>query len=233
MLKAIPNAHINYRGLKIDFIEGGYHCRIPVDAVAIDADGAPDAYGPPRFEGDLDGTGTDTLKHAGYPDNQHNPIPDDWHDILVADEHDRPIVNRDGFYISKTSLQDNTVDDREPGKFVDASCVSYIVMPRFWIDHLGVRLGDLCLLWHSRLNIRTVAIVADTCPVSEPLGEMSIAAATNIGGQNVSPITGVDLPKNGTVHCVIFKDSRPKLVWPITDDFVQSFHDLLEARLSG
>lgn len=227
------DAKIIYRGLTVDFIEGGYFCRIPVEAVAIDADGAPDAYGPPRFEGDLDGSGTDTLKHAGYPDNSHNHIPDDWRDILVADEGDRPVVNGDGFFISKTSLHDETVDDLVPGKFVDASRVSYIVMPKFWIDHLNVRLGDLCLLWHARLKIRAVAIVADTCPVDEPLGEMSIAAARKIGGRNVSPLTGVELPNNGTVHCYIFKDSRPELVWPITDEFVQSYRGALEERLAA
>ena len=95
----------------------------PVDAIAIDADGAPDAYGPPKVDGDLDGSGTDSLKHAGYPDNQHNSIPDDWRDILVADKHDRPVVNAKGYFISKTSLQNETVDDLEPGKFVDASRV--------------------------------------------------------------------------------------------------------------
>jgi hypothetical protein len=233
MFKASHDARIIYRGLAVDFFDGGYFCQIPVDAIAIDADGAPDAYGPPRFAGDLDGSGADTLKHAGYPTNLHDPIPDDWHDILVADEHDRPLVKDDGFFISKTSLQNPLVDDHKPGKFVDASRVSYIVMPRFWIDHLGVRLGDLCLLWHARLKIRTVAIIADTCPVDEPLGEMSIAAARNIGGENVSPLTGLDLPPDGTVHCYIFKDSKPELVWPMTDAFVQSFQEALEARLQA
>ncbi|MGY2733421.1 hypothetical protein [Sphingomonas sp. UYP23] len=230
---AAHNARIIYCGLTVDFIDEGYFCRIPIKDVAIDADGAPDAYGPPRFEGDLDGCGTDTLNHAGYPDNKHNSIPDDWRDILVSDAQDRPALGKGGFFISKTSLQDETVGDRVPGKFVDASRVSYIVMPRFWIDHLGVKLGDLCLLWHARLKIRTVAIVADTCPVDEPLGEMSIAAARNIGGRNVSPITGVDLPGNGRVLCCIFKNSRPDLVWPITDAFVQSFRGVLEARLAA
>ncbi|MGY2733886.1 hypothetical protein [Sphingomonas sp. UYP23] len=232
-MRSPVQAHIVYRGLRVDFIDGGYFCRIPVEAVAIDADGAPDAYGPPRFDGDLHGCGTDSLTHAGYPDNKHNSIPDDWRDILVADGKDRPFVTEDGYHISKTSLQDEAVDDRSPGKFVDASRVSYIVMPSFWIERLGVELGDLCLLWHSRLKIRTVAIVADTCPVEEPLGEMSIAAARNIGGRNVSPITGVELPGNGTVHCYIFKKSRPAFVWPITDQFVQSFRSDLEARLGA
>jgi hypothetical protein len=218
----------------VDFIDGGYFCRIPIKEIAIDADGAPDAYGAPRFDGDHDGCGTDSLISAGYPTNEEDPIPDDWHDILVPDPADpeRPFLKDDGFYVSKTSLCDDSLEsDLAAGKFVDANRVSYMVMPQFWIDHLGVRLGDLCLLWHARLKMKTVAIVADTCPVDEPLGEISIAAAACMGGGNVSPLTGVDFPGNGHIHCYLFKNSRPKLIWPLTNEFVQSFRNELEALL--
>ncbi|MEO6218304.1 MAG: hypothetical protein ABIO86_19910 [Sphingomonas sp.] len=228
------HAKILYRNLAIDFIPGGYFCRIPVSDIAIDADGAPDAYGPARFEGDEHGCGTDSLINAGYPTNRKDPIPDDWRNILVPDRinREKPFITDDGFYISKTSLYDHSIrNDRATGKFVDANVVSYIVMPQFWIDHLGIQLGDLCLLWHARLKRKTVAIVADTCPVDERLGEISIAAAKYLGGKNVSPRTGVDLPANGTVHCYIFKNSRPTLIWPLTNAFVQSFRTELEALL--
>ena len=229
------HARIIYRDQSIDFIDRGYFLRIPVKDIAIDADGAPDAYGPPRFHGDLDGCGTDTLKNAAYPTAAYDPIrKDDWHDILVPDpDHpEQPYETADGFYLSKTSLCDESLEsDLAPGKFVDANLVPYVVMPQFWIDQLGVRLGDLCLLWHARLKLKTVAIVADICPDDEPLGEISIAAAHAIGGKNVSPRTGVDLPGNGDVHCYIFKRPRPKLVWPLTNDFVQSFRAELEARI--
>lgn len=228
-------ARIIYRDQTIEFIDGGYFLRIPVKDIAIDADGAPDAYGPPRFDGDLDGCGTDTLKNAAYPTNAYDPIrKDDWHEILVPDPDDpnHPYKKQDGFYISKTSLCDESLESElAPGKFVDANRVSYAVMPQFWIDHLGMGLGDLCLLWHARLKQRTVAIVADICPDDEPLGEISIAAAACLGGKNVSPLTGVDFPGNGEVHCYLFKQSRPKLAWPLTNEFVQSFRQRLEARI--
>lgn len=227
-------AKIVYRDVNVDFIDGGYFCRIPIADVAIDADGAPDAYGPPRFDGDRDGCGTDSLKHAGYPDNSEDPIPDYWPDVLAPDPDDplRPFLKDDGYFISKTSLFDDTLaSDLTPGKFVDANHVSYFVMPRFWIDHLGVQLGDLCLLWHSTLQMRAVAIVADLCPVDEPLGEMSIAAARQLGGRDFSPLTGVDFPEANSILCYIFKGSRPRLEWPLTNDFVQSFLPDLERRL--
>ena len=36
---------------------------------------------------------------------------------------------------------------------------------------------------------------------------------------------------NGDIHCYLFKNSRPKLVWPLTNAFVQSFRDELGKRL--
>ena len=227
-------AKLLYRNLNVDFVDCGYFCRIPIKDIAIDADGAPDAYGPAQFEGDHHGCGTDSLIHAGYPTNEKDPIPDDWRDVLVGDpdNSDFPFVKDDGFYLSKTSLCDDSIEtDVSAEKYVDANRVSYMVMPQFWLDHLGVQLGDLCLLWHARIKVRVVAIIADACPVEEPLGEISIAAAACLGGKNVSPRTGVDFPGNGTIHCYIFKKSRPELIWPLTNEFVQSFQKDLEARL--
>ena len=65
---------------------------------------------------------------------------------------------------------------------------------------------------------------ADICPIDEPLGEISLAAAVCLGGKSVSPRTGVDFPGNGDIHCCILKNSRraqlaispskPKVVGP-------------------
>ena len=221
---------ILYHGVAVSIFDQGYYCRIPAADVAIDADGAPDAYGPARNKRDKHGCGSDSLTSAGYPTSKDDIIDDDWRDILVQDLADptQPFVKSDGFYISRTSLCDDTATtEAKPGKYVDASTVSYIVMPQLWLDRFGMQLGDLCLLWHSRIKTKVVAIVADTCPVDEPLGEMSIAAARAIGGKNVSPRDGVKFPGAGAICCVMFMRSRPQLEWPITDAFVQSFRDQL------
>ena len=161
-------------------------------------------------------------------------IDDDWGDILVQDlaNPDQPFLKSDGFYISKTSLCDEAAtSDAVPGKYVDSSAVPYIVMPQLWLDRFGMQLGDLCLLWHSRLKTRVVAIVADTCPVDEPLGEISIAAAQAMGGKNVSPRDGAKFPRSGAICCVMFMNSRPQLQWPLDDAFVQSFEAELVTRM--
>jgi hypothetical protein len=77
-------------------------------------------------------------------------------------------------------------------------------MPTFWVEHLGVALGDLCLLWHARLDQKVAAIVANTCPTAEPLGGISIAAAKRLAGKNVSSRKGGEFPASGTIHCYIF-----------------------------
>lgn len=225
---------ILYHNVAVGIFDQGYYCRIPVADVAIDADGAPNAYGPAKSKRDKHGCGLDSLTSAGYPTSQDDVIDDDWRDILVQDlaDTDQPFLKRDGFYISKTSLcNDAATSDAVPGKYVDASTVSYLVMPQLWLDRFGMQLGDLCLLWHSRLKKRVVAIIADTCPVDEPIGEMSIAAASALGGKNVSPRDGVEFPGSGVICCVMFMKSRPQLEWPLTDAFVQSFKENLTARI--
>ena len=228
-------AAIVYHGVKVRFFEHGYACRIPIEHVAIDADGAPNAYGPRQSKKDKHGSGLDSLTAAGFPTAEHDPIDDNWRDILVQDlaNPEEPFLKEDGYYISKTSLCDpNATSDASPGKYVDAADVSYIVMPQLWLERLGMQLGDLCLLWHSRIRTKVVAIVADTCPIDEPLGEMSIAAAQALGGKNVSARDGVDFPA-GEICCVMFMSSRPEIVWPITGVFVQSFKDELVRRMGA
>lgn len=225
---------ILYHGVEVRFFEEGYFCRIPVDDIAIDADGAPNAYGPTCGPKDKHGCGLDSLTSAGYPNSDYNEIDDDWRDILVQDlaNPEKPFLKKDGFYISKTSLCDeNATSDAKPGKYVDASSVPYIVMPQLWLDRLGMQLGDLCLLWHSRIKTRVVTIVADTCPVDEPLGEISIAAAKALGGKNVSARNGADFPRSGALCCVMLQDSRPDIKWPITGEFVQSLMPRIVERM--
>jgi hypothetical protein len=227
---------ILYHGVKVRFFEHGYFCQIPLRHVAIDADGAPDAYGPRRSKRDKHGSGLDSLTAAGFPTSKDDPIDDDWRDVLVQDllNDEEPFLKKDGYYISKTSLCDeNAKSDASPEKFVDAAQVSYIVMPQLWLDRLGMRLGDLCLLWRSGAKTKVVAIVADSCPVDEPLGEISIAAAKSLGGRNASARDGVDFPDTDRLCCVMFMRSRPNIVWPITDAFVQSFKEELIERMGA
>src|SRR5262245_13969807 len=68
------------------------------ERMAIDADGAPNAYHP-------EDRGIDALANSGFPDR-------DWKSVLVIDPADpsKPFVQRDGdfagFFMAKTTLQD-------------------------------------------------------------------------------------------------------------------------------
>lgn len=218
------NLYVQYRSAKLHFMPDGYFCRITNGKVAIDADGAPNAYGPPQFAGDREGSGLDSLVNACYPPGAHDPLgQEDWRGILVADPSDpaKPFLKPDGYYISQTSLCDRSKGDLEPDKFIDAAHCSYIVMPQFFISHLGMRLGDLCVLAHSGVGKPVVAIVGDTCPFIEELGEMSIRCASKLGGVDVSPRDGVTFPR-GQIVCRMLKHSAVELRWPLTDEFLQA-----------
>jgi hypothetical protein len=228
---------IQYRHQSVYVIPGGYYCEIDEKDIAIDADGAPNAYGPPTGPGDHDGSGIDSLTAANYPPGQDDPMgQEDWKTILVPDPANPQVPFRkpDGFFISRTSLCDETRTDFEPGKFLDATAVSYIVMPSFWLDQLGLKLGDLCLLNHTGIGRVVVAIVGDVCPVTEPLGEISVRTAVNLGGQGVSPRTGVTFTPTGKIQCVMLKGSQPDALWPAADARLQALlPNLLRDRLGA
>jgi hypothetical protein len=226
----LSGLRIQYRDQKVYFIPGGYYCEIDDKDISIDADGAPNAYGPQKGPGDHAGCGIDSLVNADYPPGQADPMgQEDWKTILVPDP-DNPAVpycKPDGFFISRTSLCDETKSDLEPGKYLDATAVPYIVMPSFWLEQLGLQLGDLCLLNHTGIGNTVVAIIGDACPVTEPLGEVSVRCAVALGGKNVSPITGVDFPPGGKVQCVMLKGSRPDPIWPADDARLQALLPVL------
>ena len=70
--------------------------------MAVDADGAPNAYHP-------DDIGLDLLANAGYPNSSW------WGSVLVADPSDprraytQPSGEFAGYFVSKTSLQDSSL----------------------------------------------------------------------------------------------------------------------------
>ena len=107
--------------------------------IAVDSDGAPNAYHP-------DDIGLDYLANAGYPDKLW------WKDILVVDpdDPDSAYVQRTGefagYFISKTSLQDDAKPHTDPSRYVDARLIPFFVFPRNFYRMQGTGLiGDLGL----------------------------------------------------------------------------------------
>ena len=137
-----------------------------VSRMAIDADGAPNAY-------NSENTGLDELANAGEPSR--------W-DGIITDRHGNPLIQREndpfpGYYISCTSLSDETKEFTDPTSYVNASKIPYVVLPREVADRGGARLGDFGLVMNLRNGKSSFAIYADI----GTLGEGSVALADALG----------------------------------------------------
>jgi hypothetical protein len=134
--------------------------------MTIDADGAPNAYHP-------DNIGLDDLINAGTPEH--------W-DGIMTDGQGQPIVQGPndpypGYYVSCTSLSDRTKAASDPTRYVDATKIPYVVLPRWVADQGGARLGDFVYVVNLANGKSSYAIFADI----GTLGEGSVALANNLG----------------------------------------------------
>jgi Fungal chitosanase of glycosyl hydrolase group 75 len=134
--------------------------------MAIDADGAPNAYNPQN-------TGLDDVSNAGSAGH--------W-DGVLEDSDGNPLVQGPGdpfpgYYISCTALADRSKLPLDPTRFVDASKIPYIVLPGDVARDAGARLGDFAVVLNLRSGAFTYAIFADI----GTLGEGSVALADNLG----------------------------------------------------
>jgi hypothetical protein len=82
-----------------------------------------------------------------------------------------------GYYISCTSLSDKSKKFNDPTRYVDASKIPYVVLPKDVADRGGARLGDFAIVMNLRNGKSSFAIFADI----GTLGEGSIALANALG----------------------------------------------------
>jgi hypothetical protein len=135
--------------------------------MAIDADGAPNAYAPKD-------RGLDHIANARH--HRH------WVGV-ATDRHGKPLVQKKGryrgYYVSTTSLHESAIRNyANPAKYVDATKVPYIVLPPEVADRFGITLGDLAVVINQRSEqpFFAFAIYADVGP-RQKIGEGSIALA--------------------------------------------------------
>ena len=152
--------------------------------MTIDADGAPNAYGP----GDC---GIDELSNAGEPGHWSALVTD------TGKPEGNPLV-RDGFYISPTSLQDKSKKIDEPGRFVDATKIPFFVLPPLVETKGDARLGDYGMVINLANGRSSPAIFADQGPPGK-LGEGSVALAQALGVDTNARIGGTN---EGIVYIV-------------------------------
>jgi hypothetical protein len=137
-----------------------------IAGMTIDADGAPNAYNP-------DDTGLDELANAGSPTR--------W-DGIVTDRHDEPLLQQEtdpfpGYYVSCTSLVDDSKRRSDPARYVDATKIPYVVLPQEIAERGGAHLGDFAFVENLRNGKSSFAIYADIGTV----GEGSVALAERLG----------------------------------------------------
>jgi hypothetical protein len=183
------------------------------ERMAIDADGAPNAYHPRD-------TGIDALSNAGFPNGG-------WKSVLATDPGNpsQPFIQTGGpfagFFVSKTTLQDPTRKETDPLRYVDSTQVPYIVFPGQFHALKGTgSMGDFAVVRNLKNDKVSVAIVADVGPSDAALGEVSIRLAENLGGANINPRNGNGMPKGPFLY-VLFPKSREHPTWPVAADAME------------
>ena len=194
--------------------------------IAIDADGAPNAYHP-------DGIGLDKVANAGYPNS------DWWADVLVPDPenpkvaYQQPAGEFAGYFVSKTSLEDKSKDDKDPVRYVDATTIPYLVFPGAFYKMKGTgRRGDKGFAINTTTGKMSSFVVADIGPYRHPLGEVSIALAENISGQSASPRTGLGRSIGRTIY-VVFPYTSKTQPWPFSVAQMDGYRDAFLKTVGG
>ncbi|OJJ20581.1 hypothetical protein BKI52_19195 [marine bacterium AO1-C] len=162
--------------------------------MSIDADGSPRAYHPKNI-------GLDDLKHAGKNGN--------WWALATRDGV--PVLQKSGYYVSTTSLQDFRYTPWDQRRYTDAEKIPYIVLPPKVKQAGKVSLGDLAVVYNTQNHRWTYAIYADT-GANTRIGEGSIALAKLLG-VNASARSGGT--RQGIVYLVFPGSGIHKpLSWP-------------------
>jgi len=203
----------DYRGAKIKKIPMSPAYFYTITQMAIDADGAPNAYHP------LD-KGIDALANAGFPKGN-------WKAILVENpkKPDEPFVQTDGdfagFFVSRTTLQDRSLAVTNIRRYVDSTRVPYIVFPGEFFKLKGTGdFGDVGVAMNLDNGKESPFVVADAGPPTAPLGEVSIRLPENLGGANVNPRTGAGMPR-GRFAYLVFPRTKSNPAWPVSSEQLQ------------
>jgi hypothetical protein len=141
-------------------------------SVAIDVDGAPNAYGPKGnatldFELNAHEGGTSEGAIVGYMTKTDKRTPE-----LQGPRDPFP-----GYYISTTGFEDpRNPNNLDPHKYVDASKINYVVLGSF-ARRNGARLGDFAAVYSKKTGRSVFAIIGDSGNASGAEGSLALLQA--------------------------------------------------------
>ncbi|MGH8080718.1 MAG: hypothetical protein ACREP7_09090 [Lysobacter sp.] len=217
---------MEYRGTVIHRVDTGgrqaYAYLSP--RVAITADGAPDAYHPENI-------GSGHLRHTQWPDG-------DWQHALVADpRHPRRPLQQTagrhaGYFVSITALNDPSRSRTDPGAYVDAGRIPYLVLPEPFhaLDGSG-DLGDFVIAYHPGTRRSSYGVIGDIGG-DRALGEISTRMASDLSGLRAEPRSGRGVPPGPTL-CLVFPQSRLTPAWPMPPAAIRARCEQLLKNLGG
>ncbi|MFO1430888.1 MAG: glycoside hydrolase family 75 protein [Candidatus Competibacteraceae bacterium] len=174
-----------------------------MDGMAVSAHGAPNAYDPD------DQRGLDVLARAGRKGN--------WWSIATDNGklNGKPLIQKDGpfkgFYISQTSLRDNTKKNDDITKYVDSTLIPYFALPPQLVGTGKAMPGDLGMVFNAKTGKSSFAIFADV-GARDSIGEGSIALAGLLDVPN-DRRNGKALGGNDIIY-VVFPGTASKPAWP-------------------
>ena len=167
--------------------------------MTIDADGAPNCYGP-------DNSGIDYTANGG---NDHGG---DWWGGPTG-SNGKPIKQKiyepcPGYYVSATSHFDPCYTSDSQYRYTNSAAIPFMVMPGS--HSCGAKCGDVCLLLNTKTGDNCYGIFADVGPSSK-IGEASIRMAEALK-INADPKTGGTESK--VVAYLLFRGSAGKWMPP-------------------
>jgi hypothetical protein len=152
-------------------------------SMAIDLDGAPNAYGPPDTHplyNELNAHDKKTGEIAGYLTKSDRRTP-----VLQGPNDPFP-----GYYVSTTKFVDKSNPKKsDPRKYVDASKINYVVWGKFAIAN-GAMPGDFVAVYSKKTGKSVFGIIGDSGNPSGAEGSMALLKALNYPVKNKN--SGVD-----------------------------------------
>lgn len=169
--------------------------------MAVNPDGAPDAYHPDDI-GIVHICNGINVGHPGHPCKWKARCMEDFNKAkaegfrgptkicffaMVTDADGVPVIQKEGdpkpgYYISTTALQQPGVPAKTPQAQLDSNQIPFVVIPKKWQrnKYQGVQLGDFAVVLRKSTGAISFAIVGDLGP-NDKLGEGAIALHQALG----------------------------------------------------